>query len=506
MKDWTQMTAYQALVIAAIACATGAQAASLQIADEAASGVKTYAATAAYARETLDASHTQAASDENDRTRYYVIDDTLTVSAPARVGAHRQDTWSVRYELENMVFASKVEHTPRLTSRLVAGGLAGDAFALFRSQGKVDPGEELRLRAEFAIAADDADTGTVRRSTENASAYQAGKADASETLHGTDIVVLRAALVEQIDPAPATPLADTKLGYATFEPRAGSSAIAAAIGRVRIGVVRPALRNARTRGERIENLSDLTELGRVGIVHTDAGTDAGNTFHIEGDLSFASSIGLAIAMGNDAGAACAGKLRTLAPDKKQPWARTAPIAIDNDWERARWICVKTNGETTIPSTRPYRAVTTYGTIAEAPFGPQSATHSIGRIEREGTSFPIAVLKGGGGWIQQLIVTNRAGAARYGFIEWETDAYPTIEWETDAPLSPVGPGKHVWGTFEPGVNTVDIRDIMDIEHWANASVTLAIDADPHAMSATLERRTHSGRGMESIVLEAEQDSY
>ena len=209
MEHTTRTTARAALAIAALAVATGTHASTVQIVDDAVNGPTTHSARATYAKETLDARATQTPTDERDHTRYYVIEDILTLTAPARVGAHRQDAWRVHYELENMVFASTVEHTPRLASRLVAGGRAGDAFALFKSQGEVLPGEHLRLRAQFAIAADNADTGSVRRSTENLRLRDAGDAGATETIVGTNIVVLRPALIEQIEAPGATPLADT---------------------------------------------------------------------------------------------------------------------------------------------------------------------------------------------------------------------------------------------------------------------------------------------------------
>ena len=496
MEHTTRTTARDALLIAALGCATATHANTLQIVDETSNGLTTHSARAIYAKETLDGRATQPPSDERDHTRYYVIEDILTLTAPARVGAHRQDAWRVHYELENMVFANAVEHTPRLASRLVAGGLAGDAYALFKSHGEVLPGEHLRLRAQFAIAADNADTGSVRRSTENTRLRKAGDAGATQTIEGTDIIVLRAALVEQIEAPRAPPLADTASGYATFEPRAGAEPLATAIARVRIGVVRPALRNARADGERVETLSDLTDDKHVGIpAGIGGGAPHGNTLHIEGDLSFASWIGFAPATGIGPGTACARTIKALSPDEREPWARTAPIPIDERWERPQWLCLKAGGKRAIPSTRPYRLVTSYGRIASAPFGPESASHTIARIEREGTSYPIATLKGGAGWAQRITVTNRAEPAKYAFIEWQTDS-----------LEPAWPGKRAQGTFAHGINTVDIRDILDIEHWANASVTLAIDADPHALSATLERRNHSDQGIESIVLEPEQNAY
>ena len=475
-------------LLAALALWAGSAGAELVIVDRPDNGPERRTTQAVYALETFHEAHREDPTDPQDLRTYYVIDGELGVAATADGGAPGENVWRVHYTLENMVFAEKARHEPEHTARLIKGGNTGDKFATFEAVGAVHPREELRLIAHFAI--DVNSEGNVHRSVTNQWRTDVGGGGTSQMVAGYGLIAVRPALVEEIRPAPTTPLADNASQYREFERRNGQNPRESAIALVRIGVVSPPLRDASRGGADVLLIEDFTEPepGRVEALPI----RQRNELRVEGDFSFTRSVGVTEALGREPGDACERNMQELKPDKEEPWARTQPIPIDGRWDTPLWICVSVPGDTYIPATAPYRVVTEYARRPYALAPALGGTHQVSGIEREGTSFEIPKIRAGWRHHQRITVVNRGRPTEYAFIDWQSSKDGWME-----------PAKAAKGMLKRGVTIIDTRELVTMEDGDTASAILAIGADPHAVSVSMETYAMNGYGRDTIVLEPEQ---
>ena len=472
-----------------------------------------------YAQETLLKT---GALDETSGT-YYRIARTHHVSGTVGLykAADAEDTYTIKYDLEGMVFAAPPtadvlaynnDATGAVADTAVAGGVtiirggfAGDNTVTFRAVGAVEPTDGdanttppvpqrrplIRMSAVFAIS--EGGVGSITRTV--VTSALSGQDSETHSLGGA----IRAlpALVETITPVDATATAAS-----LFTEFKGSAPMVASMGSIVLNVVGgtpPALgttsyRDAQATDVELTAFSENQGEGNDGIV-----TMVGEVIGTQSDaakhgMTFASrhfqfpSKVTVDPMCNAGGT----DIRMMDTATDMYADRTKPQGASGFTTKMS-LCIHVDGETTIPVTDNYTVTTKYAGIPDAAFPPPGIMYELGNlgmIMHDGTTYHIPYLTTFDGYNQRIAVVNRSGrTVDYMFTDFMAEDGNTV----------TGGEAHS-GTFSPGQTVLRATDIVTLEGGARAAANLTILADPSEISAATQTVNLGSRGTDTVYLQ------
>ena len=467
-----------------------------------------------YAQETLLKT---GALDETSGT-YYRIARTHHVSGT--VGLYKEvdaeDTYTIKYDLEGMVFAAAPTAEVLTYGNLAAidiqvvtgdvdiirGGFAGDNTVTFRAAGAVLPTAGvpndnppvprrrplIRMSAVFAIS--EGGVGSITRTV--VTSALSGQDSETHSLGGA--IRTLPALVETITPADATATAASL--FTIFR---GNAPMVASMGSIVLDVVGGTAALGTTRYRDAQAIdTDLTAFvenpttGDDGIVTTVGeaiGTESDATKH---GMTFSSRQHFQFPSKVTVGPVCnAGgtDIRMMDTATDMYADRTKPQGASG-FTTAMSLCIHVDGETTIPVTDNYMVTTKYAGITGAAFPPPSSMYDLGMIERDGTTYHIPYLTTFDGYNQRIAVVNRSGrTVDYVFTDFMAEDGNTV----------TGGEAHS-GTFSPGQTVLRATDIVTIEGGARAAANLTIVADPSVISAATQTVNIVSQGTDTVYLQ------
>ena len=466
-----------------------------------------------YAKETL----VKTGAFDEDSGMYYRIERTHYVSGSVSLykAQNTEDTYTIKYSLEGMVFAepptAQVYTYGNLETTVIApvgallgtirGGFAGEDNVTFR----VAAGEEvlptlgdadndaipqrrplILMSAKFAISGEGA--GSITRTV----VTSALSGQDSETHSLGSAIRTLPALKENFTPAIATATAASV--FTMFD---NPAPMMAPVGSVMLDVVtQPAMhRDAQSIDADLTdgNLTadppvSHTDDGVVALVADVIGTNSDTKKHgmtFSGTyFQFPSKVTV-----DDTCRAIGTDIRIKDTATGIYADMTMPVGAGN-FETAMSLCIHVDGETTIPETDEYQVTTKYAGITGAAFPrrPGRMTWARSNATEPLTTFPY--LTTFDGYNQRIAVVNRSGrTVDYVFTDFMAEDGNTV----------TGGEAHS-GTFSPGQTVLMATDIVTIEGGARAAANLTIVADPSVISAATQTVNLGSRGTDTVYLQ------
>ena len=499
---------------ALMAASAGAHAIKLVTLENGNPAASTAMSSVIYAQETLLKTD---ALDETSGTYYRIV---RTHHVSGTVGLYQEaaaeDTYTIKYDLEGMVFAAAP--TARVLTygngvdiaitevgdalNIIRGGFAGDNTVTFRAVGAVLPtaGDAgatppiprrrplIRMSAVFAIS--EGGVGSITRTV--VTSALSGQDSETHSLGGA--IRTLPALVETITPADATATAASLFtifrGNAPMVASMGSIVLDVVGGTAALGTTR--YRDAQATDEGLAAFDATAMTGDDGIVTTVGeaiGTESDATKH---GMTFSSRQHFKFPSKVTVGPVCnAGgtDIRMMDTATDMYADRTKPQGASG-FTTAMSLCIHVDGETTIPVTDNYMVTTKYAGLTGAAFPPPSSMYDLGMIGRDGTTYHIPYLTTFDGYNQRIAVVNRSG---------RTVAYVFTDFMAEDGNTVTGGEAHS-GTFSPGQTVLRATDIVTIEGGARAAANLTIVADPSVISATTQTVNIVSQGTDTVYLQ------
>ena len=253
------------------------------------------ASSVTYAKETLLTTLTRAASDTDDKTKYYNILRAHTISAEPDVAGGANDTYVLSYTLEGMVFNAQVVAPTNFG--IAAGGGPGDKEVVFRATAAIDANTAIDLAAQFAVAEDGGSITMMVRNDDLERILGAGKG--SKTL-GPAMVKVSPALRVTATPAEPGPQAKADHNFLSFGGTSSNPTLSASLGTLKIDVVGGADDDSPAAGQledaqgADDSAADIVNLAAITVV-PGAGEDTIEnpvTFSVEGGFGFVKTLGI----------------------------------------------------------------------------------------------------------------------------------------------------------------------------------------------------------------------
>lgn len=161
-----------------------------------------------------------------------------------------------------------------------------------------------------------------------------------------------------------------------------------------------------------------------------------------------------------------------------------------------YLCLKVDGETAIPGTDAYAATVTHTSAlgANAAFLPPSSTHTLGSIDRDGSTVRIAYLTTNQKYNQRLVVVNRTN----GPVEY------SMTFQTAAGTTATA-GDAASGTLQPGRTVLMVRDIVEFattgrDTGGHGSAEMAVVAARNAIDAATVITNKDDGSTDTVVLD------
>jgi hypothetical protein len=474
-----------------------------------------------YAKETLQK------ADESTQTvggvTYYVLAPMHAIAGPADITANSTDTddYDVLFTLQNMVFATPALTSGSLTTTMTAeDGRSGASFTLVRG-GAVDDNfvvfskaqdddikatDELTLAAKFAVTAD-GPGGITRMVTNEALPSNLPGIMVSMTHRNPDAVKVIRALKETVT-LPMMAMADASDDFMSFT---GGTAVSpnlrAPVGTLMIGV-ESGIRDARVESDTIPNdMVDTTIVSlltpraangdavvdnnmNTGIIATGALDDAstaGSAVTFSGEFSFLKTLALG------SSASCSGSLteirkqdeddRTILLDETMPKGA-------GEFAAGMTLCVAVDGETAIPKTGAYTALTEYKGPDTAKFPPVGATHYLGMIGRSGSTFRLPFLTVHERHNQRINIVNRGRATTYTLGELATkgDSVSALDMAS--------------GDLPQGQTVLLVSDLIEVTGAMRAAGTLSMPADEDTLDVSIDIINRENGSSDTVYVDAD----
>ena len=439
-----------------------------------------------YAKETLlkDAGNVQEATDKSDDTTYYKIARDHVIAGMAGLSGQRDDRYTVAYVLSGMVFADAAPSTIEPTTlAIAAGGAAGDNYVAYRlvtETEEIMATASVELRAKFAVSAKG---GSITRTVTNTDLVIPGvpAVKSSEELTISGAVMIKPALVETVKQTAPAPEAKAAREFMAFGGTKEDPTLDAVIGTLMVGFT---MHQIATEMDAVDELADITP-----TILAEAGTPHSNTATVAGDTSFAKMIGFA-AVVDEVDPVCAA-ITDIRKPTDPPNGYTNEI-IPQDlapFIAEMALCVIADGETPIPEGS-YTVTTAYKGLEMAAFPPAGRTHTIGSIERDGTTFRIPFITTNPTHKQRINILNRGTETSYslGGLESIGDSVTALPDAT--------------GTLPEGHTVFMSMDLVEIVGASRAAGTLSIVADKATIDASIDIVNMDNGTIDTVYLTAE----
>ena len=161
-----------------------------------------------------------------------------------------------------------------------------------------------------------------------------------------------------------------------------------------------------------------------------------------------------------------------------------------------YLCLKVDGETAIPGTEAYGATVTHTAAlgANAAFLSPSSTHTLGSIERDGSTVRIAYLTTNQKYNQRLVLVNRTtGPVEYS-MTFQTAAGTTATARDAAS-----------GMLQPGRTVLMVRDIVEFavtgrDAGGHGSAEIAVVAARNVIDAATVITNRDDGSTDTVVLD------
>jgi hypothetical protein len=469
-----------------------------------------------YAKETLQK------ADESTQTvggvTYYVLAPMHAIAGPADITANSTDTddYDVLFTLQNMVFATPALTSGSLTTTMTAeDGRSGASFTLVRG-GAVDDNfvvfskaqdddikatDELTLAAKFAVTAD-GPGGITRMVTNEALPSNLPGIMVSMTHRNPDAVKVIRALKETVT-LPMMAMADASDDFMSFT---GGTAVSpnlrAPVGTLMISVeseVRDA-RVAMNTGTEDEGV-DTTMVsllapeagdrgGNIGIlapaILTDATDTAGSAVTFSGEFSFLKTL----ALGNSTCSEPLTEIRKQDEDDRTILLDETMPKGAGEFAAGMTLCVAVDGETAIPKTGAYTALTEYKGPDTAKFPPVGATHYLGMIGRSGSTFRLPFLTVHERHNQRINIVNRGRATTYTLGELATkgDSVSALDMAS--------------GDLPQGQTVLLVSDLIEVTGAMRAAGTLSMPADEDTLDVSIDIINRENGSSDTVYVDAD----
>ncbi len=238
---------------------------------------------------------------------------------------------------------------------------------------------------------------------------------------------------------PNSPVASVEEGFLKFKAGTGVSTnediaqLAAHVGRLEIGIATstPPFENARRGMGEITGITDLVSAAKISFT--------GQTSFLEEDddgdkLAYVG------------GAQCAPARNSIMNDDGDLEA-----ALTDFDDATSHLCLKVDGETAIPETTAYEASIAYTSAlgSNAAFPPAGSTHTLGSIERDGSTVNIVQLTTNRKYNQRIVLVNRTSG---------TVDYSTTFQVPDGAIEPVAKAA-AKGELKPGRTVLEVKDMV-----------------------------------------------
>jgi hypothetical protein len=470
-----------------------------------------------YAKETLQK------ADESTQTvggvTYYVLAPMHAIAGPADITANQTDgdDYKVLFTLQNMVFASPLitgmplSATSEVTDRgalgaftHVRGGAVDDNFVVFRKTGNtgdIKATDTLTLMAEFAVTGD-GPGGITRMVTNEALPSNLPGIMVSMTHRNPDAVKVIRALKETVT-LPMMAMADASDDFMSFT---GGTAVSpnlrAPVGTLMISVeseVRDA-RVAMNTGTEDEGV-DTTMVsllapeagdrgGNIGIlapaILTDATDTAGSAVTFSGEFSFLKTL----ALGNSTCSEPLTEIRKQDEDDRTILLDETMPKGAGEFAAGMTLCVAVDGETAIPKTGAYTALTEYKGPDTAKFPPVGATHYLGMIGRSGSTFRLPFLTVHERHNQRINIVNRGRATTYTLGELATkgDSVSALDMAS--------------GDLPQGQTVLLVSDLIEVTGAMRAAGTLSMPADEDTLDVSIDIINRENGSSDTVYVDAD----
>jgi hypothetical protein len=474
-----------------------------------------------YAKETLQK------ADESTQTvggvTYYVLAPMHAIAGPADITANSTDTddYDVLFTLQNMVFATPALTSGSLTTTMTAeDGRSGASFTLVRG-GAVDDNfvvfskaqdddikatDELTLAAKFAVTAD-GPGGITRMVTNEALPSNLPGIMVSMTHRNPDAVKVIRALKETVT-LPMMAMADASDDFMSFT---GGTAVSpnlrAPVGTLMISV------ESKVRDARVASDTDTSDVvdttmvslltptaadgtplgsnnGNIGIIAPvildDATDPAGSAVTFSGEFSFLKTL----ALGNSTCSEPLTEIRKQDEDDRTILLDETMPKGAGEFAAGMTLCVAVDGETAIPKTGAYTALTEYKGPDTAKFPPVGATHYLGMIGRSGSTFRLPFLTVHERHNQRINIVNRGRATTYTLGELATkgDSVSALDMAS--------------GDLPQGQTVLLVSDLIEVTGAMRAAGTLSMPADEDTLDVSIDIINRENGSSDTVYVDAD----
>ena len=445
-----------------------------------------------YAKETLlkATANVTEASDDDDSTTYYNITREHALNAAADVAGNSGDTFIVSYSLNGLVFTNTSVPTSPVGGLVGYGGLAGDSYLTYRgtlSANLLSTADVNLSAATFAVSAEG---GTITRTVTNQTAADLGLPKVPTSKTRTVSVLVKPALKETVISQPAL-VAKAAQGFRNFGMTGSTATLTGKLGTIELGVMGMAVDTSVTpnvpatwykHSQNDEDVDALTD-----IAPADESSPYDNNGMVAGATSFVDKIGFSTDT-----TASPTDCSSVTDNVRYPSTHTTKagefMSLNLDGYTSKMaLCIMVDGETMMTEGE-YTVTTMYKGLANAAFPPAGGTHTIGVIERDGTTVHIPYLTVHESYNQRLVLRNRSSREVTYNVMFHTEDGITAD--TTAMAS----GDLAANT----VKTMRVQEMVTITGGARTSATVTSDAAKGMLdvATTLVNRTDGSTDTET----------